>query len=256
MKSLFKKIGNKDEADKLIKDATLLLYIIVGLTLINALITDRQALIIVFIESILITLLRRYKSRISGLLLILLFLPPLITQSENVYLSGKGLDIVIEYLIRIFLGVRALEATFKFYGRFSVSERHVAIGYKIYFWLIVAFIGLVNSDLYFFGKMNVYDYIDLPFSLLGFVGLFGYAYRKTFFNAVVWKLTFFVIIFWDAAYGLFLYELRSTSVISLRLKVGIILFVSCLLLPYYFGLYRYGYKSDDIWNKKNRIHNN
>jgi len=250
MKSLIKKIITKDDAEKVINYATLVLYILVGLKLLVMIVTAHNKFVTVFIELLLITLLRQYRSRVSGFLLTVLFLPPLIYQTQNVFTSGTGFELMIEYLIRICLSIRGLEAAIKFHGRYTIASRHISIGYKVYFWLLVPTFGFLYINSTFLNKPNVYDYIDLPFSLFGLAGLFGYVYKKTLFNAMIWKIFLIFIIAWDTLYAFFLYEPQSTNTLSLGVKIGAASILFCLLLPYYVALYLYGYRSDSIWNKQ------
>lgn len=263
MKSLIKKITTKDEAEKVIKDATLALYILVGLKLLAMIVTAHHKFVIILIELLLITLLRQYRSRISGFALTVLFLPPLIYQTQNLFTPGRELDIIIEYLICIFLSIRASEAALKFHGRFNISPRPIisirckgycrpiiSVGYKVYWWFLLLMIGYFSYDLYILNEAKIYDYIDLPFTIFGLVGLFGYAYKKAIFNSIVWKWSFFIIIFWETLYSIFLYDHQTVNDLSIGLKTGATIFIYAFLLPYYIALYLYGYKSDRIWNNQ------
>lgn len=250
MKSLIKKITTKDKAKRVIKDATLVLYIIVSLKLLLMIVTAHHNFALILIEFVLITLLRQYRSRVSGFVLTMLFLPPLIHQTQNLFTSLKEVDIIIEYLIRIFLSIRATEAALKYHGRINISTQHISIGYKVYMWLQLIIVGYFSYDLFFLNTAKIYDYIDLPFTILGLVGLFGYVYKKTIFNAIIWKWSFLIIILWDTLYGIFLYDYHPINSLSIGFKIGVTIFIYVYLLPYYIALYLYGYKSDRIWNNQ------
>jgi len=249
MKSLIKKITNKDEAKKVIKDATLLLYVFAGLELLLMLLAaPRHNFILISIVLVLITLLRKYQSRVSGFLLTVLFLLPLIYQAQNLFTSRGELEIIIEYIISIFLSIRATEATLKYHGRINISPQKMSCFYKFYLWFLFITIGYFSYDLYFLNEAKIFEYIDLPFTIFGLVGLFGYVYKKAFFNVIIWKWYFFIIILWDILYSIFLYVPHTTHNLTIGLKIGVFIFLFALLLPYYIALYLYGFKSDRIWN--------
>ena len=249
MKSLFKKISNKKEAEKVIKDSTLILFILLCLKLFAFLVTGYNKFLIFFIEMLLIALLRKYKSRLSCVLLVLIFTPPIIIQTQNVFASGEGLVIFIEKLIPIFVSIRALQATLKLNNNYAVSQHQITLGYKLYFWISLILFGVLSIDIYFLREAQINDYINLPLSLIGFVGLFGYVYKRAILNVTIWKIIFFTIIVGEIFYIFFLQEAQPTTDINVGVKVVIIVFLFCLSLPYYVALYLYGFKSNNIWNK-------
>jgi hypothetical protein len=251
MKKIIKQITTKQDAEELIKNASLILYILVGLKLLAMLVTGYYKFGSILLETILITLLRYYRSRVSALVLIIMFLFPIANQIQNLFAPERRLDILIEYLIRIFLSLRSLEAGLKLHGLgITIAPERLRFAYKVYAWLLTIAFGYSSIETFISNQMKTYDYIDLPFTIFGLVGLFGFVYKRAILNPFIWRLAFIVIIFWDAVYSIFLYDYQTDTDLGLGFKLGAVFFITVVLAPYYVALYLYGYRSEGIWNTK------
>ena len=90
--------------------------------------------------------------------------------------------------------------------------------------------------------------LDLPLTVVAYLGLIGYAFRRKLGSRHIWKAVFIVFVAWELIFNFFL------SPDSLG-QVGIATVASwmaVLLLPEYVALWRYGYGQQDLWNDRRR----
>jgi hypothetical protein len=110
--------------------------------------------------------------------------------------------------------------------------------WKFYFWLFSIVIAASWIQLGFV-KLTAHDIIDIPVTVLGLVGLFGFAYRRRIGFAVIWRVLSVAVLAWDIYYNL---------------QAGRTLtpFASVLLItaPCYVALVLYGYRSRSLWSKE------
>ena len=122
------------------------------------------------------------------------------------------------------------------------------IGWRLYLGLL----GLSYALVYWMlgvGWMQTLDVVDGAATLVGFTGLFGYAYRRRLGSAVFWKRWLPVQVAWDLLVMLYLtglgvvHALPEVASASLAEKALQLLFV----LPLYVALFRYGFRSPEVW---------
>jgi hypothetical protein len=162
---------------------------------------------------------------------------------------GSSIIMFIWYSI-LYLPVRRMKRQDKYHDRITVTPQKISFFYKLYLWFTLIIFGSVFYELYFLNEAGIFEYIDIPFTIFGLIGLFGYVYKKAIFNITIWKWYFFIIIIWDIVYTIFLFDTHITQDLSLGVKTGIFIFGFALFLPYYVALYLYGYKSDCVWNNQ------
>jgi hypothetical protein len=254
MKSLFQQISTSAEADKVIKDATLLLLILIGLQLLAELpfgskIPIWKNIIFDSIDICFISLLRWQKKTIYCSLLIVMFLLTIFLHTKYLFSSSSGIITLFEYLFYIYVCIRAWKATRIIQGKSVFISYFLSNGYKWYFFIFLLGSVAIYIDIFVNKSATAIDYFDLPLSLIGVFGLFGYAFKKQIINAFAWKVYFVIIVFWDIF--AFLACPRQPLIVEVNLGVQIIslIFVVCFALPYYLAIYLYGYKSMTIWNK-------
>ena len=126
------------------------------------------------------------------------------------------------------------------------------IGWKMFFLLMlllqIASVYLVFNDI----MKDDYDYFDIldlfiyPFILLA---LFGYAFKKAFFQQLVWKIFFTISLIIDALFLFF--EFSTTPELTDNLIVISIAFaiLTPLFLLQYLALYRYGFTKKEPWDQ-------
>ena len=86
--------------------------------------------------------------------------------------------------------------------------------------------------------------LDLPITFVAYLGLIGYAFQRRLASRRIWKGICVVFVAWEFLFNFFL------SPESLE-QVGIVAVVlmAVLLVPEYVALWRYGYRSEDLWNQ-------
>lgn len=253
MRVLFNKILNNDDAERLIEYATAILFCMVLIKAVAILTIGNKQIVICVIETILIILIRKYKSQIACIFLILFFVPPIIIQSKNMYFSGIGLDILIEYSICIFLGIRSLQAAFKLNPFVkSLSAPYIIHGYKIYFWFFV----LINIGLFYLllHEVTPIDIVNLILTLIGVIAFYGFVFKVPILNRQFWKIYFPISVLWylfNTIFFLYLHFLSNAlNKLPLLYVVEINILIFLVSLPYYIGLYLYGYNAEEIWLEK------
>lgn len=125
-------------------------------------------------------------------------------------------------------------------------------GWKVFFWIFVplaclSFWSVIadveSSNIDKLGEVIVY-------SLIG-TGLFGFSYNKKIFTIRFWRFFIPVAIGWDI-YTLVSqdWSVFSENEIAVYIFIGITLVCLGLMLFFqYFGLYKYAYQSQEIWDK-------
>ena len=112
--------------------------------------------------------------------------------------------------------------------------------WKIYFVFLVA----ISFPAYLQqGFPRTWEITDLLISIIATVGLFGYAWKKQFFNRLFWKIFFFLFIGWSVFYEFFLPKLPQYD--KLLEKIPFILYIITFLIllgPLFVALYLYAFQ--------------
>ena len=121
--------------------------------------------------------------------------------------------------------------------------------WKLYFWLLVFALLALNGAAVKRG-FSMRDAIDVPISLTGLAGVFGFAYQKSIFVSIFWRVFLPVIFVWDI-FANFL----GNGVSGLRdftwLEIVFVIAVYYVLFSAeYVALYLYAFRSEKIWNKE------
>ncbi len=127
--------------------------------------------------------------------------------------------------------------------------------WKVYVWLLavalfISYLAILVSS------PALVDFIDIPISIVAWLGLFAFAYRKRLAVAKFWQAWFFVIVIWDIVYnGYFhLYLGIGQQIDGVgSVEAREVLFSLILLTPEYVALYLYGYKRTGIWTDEPEI---
>jgi hypothetical protein len=123
-------------------------------------------------------------------------------------------------------------------------------GWRFYFWLMSAlFVVAVGFELFQPSDdrfVTVVDYLAWGFSL---VGLFGYAYRRIILRREIWRTWLPLVLIWDS--GVLLRQFwREDLGDDVALFVAIVAFTTLAVIPQYVALYRYGYRSPELWGNR------
>ena len=126
-------------------------------------------------------------------------------------------------------------------GKAQPSRR---TAWRIYAYAILALQGV---GLYYgFFKIDLTRALDYSATMIGIVGLFGYAYRRPFLGQWFWKSWSILLPMWDILMGVWIYPSQEP-----RSEPGLVMayFVLMLLLvPEYVALVRYAYRSPEVWS--------
>jgi len=119
----------------------------------------------------------------------------------------------------------------------STSRR---VGWKVYA-LAIAVLQIVGF-IFDLRKINVAEVLDDLVTIVGMVGLLGYAFRRPVLGQRIWM--FWAVLFpvSNAVIGLWVYPHTGTG--------GHLGYFAAMLLffPQYLAVFRYGYRSSEIWS--------
>lgn len=93
-----------------------------------------------------------------------------------------------------------------------------------------------------FPRLTATDAVDYAITLVGTVGLFGFAFRRRILSPPLWKVWSILFPLWDLFMGAWLYPRQNGGIMQPGYFVAMLLF-----LPEYLGLLRYAYASPELW---------
>ena len=103
-------------------------------------------------------------------------------------------------------------------------------------------------------ESNTFIYVTWQVvSLIGLMALFGYIKQIKIGSPILWSI--FLAVDLSLFFGSAIYSHMEAieshgelgQAISIRVELGVILSLTVLLLPYWFGIYIYAFKSKSIW---------
>jgi hypothetical protein len=123
-----------------------------------------------------------------------------------------------------------------------------SIFWEVYFWCIfISFIGVLgfiilnDEDVFLTNNYSrMFDIFFLMVIIVSSFGIRGYRHEKKYFSKEIWIFFFFLILVDSINYLFFEYSyffLKNTSY----------LFFSIVLFPWYFALYRYTFRMNELW---------
>ncbi|MCU7797486.1 MAG: hypothetical protein KZQ75_10180 [Candidatus Thiodiazotropha sp. (ex Myrtea spinifera)] len=115
--------------------------------------------------------------------------------------------------------------------------------WKTYFFVLLAIFILGFQDYEVTSENITYDL----FIIFGFIGFAGFVFQIAIGKPVIWKLYFGIILIAAGAFLSFI----GYSVISGRFESGMfdILLILVIQIPYWYGLWKYAYKSQKLWSE-------
>lgn len=125
------------------------------------------------------------------------------------------------------------------------------IAWKIYTWLLAVLLVLAYSVI-LSANPAIVDFIDMPLSLVAWLGLWAYSYNRGIFSKHLWMAWLPLIVVWDATYNLY-FEMylgvgQSAGEEEPTTPVGMAIGY-LFILPEYLALYRLGYSSSALWDR-------
>jgi hypothetical protein len=123
-----------------------------------------------------------------------------------------------------------------------------SIFWEIYFWfMLILFIGILgftilNDDIILVGNKysKMYDILFLIIMVVSVFGIRGYVYKKRYFFRELWIFFFFLILVDAINYLFFEYN-------YIFIKNMSYLAFSIILFPWYFALYKYTFRMNELW---------
>ena len=120
--------------------------------------------------------------------------------------------------------------------------------WEVYFWLmLICFIfifgfTILNEDSILIGNMysKMYDILFLLIIIISLFGIRGYINKKRYFFRELWIFFFFLILVDSTNYLLFEYNF-------ILLKNVSYLAFSVIFFPWFFALYKYTFKMNELW---------
>lgn len=126
------------------------------------------------------------------------------------------------------------------------------IGWKIY--LIAIFLlasWTLLDELTESSQFDLISFADQIFLFSGFVGVFGYSFRRRLFQPKFWRTLLPIVVVWDIWLGLDSFK-EFHSVLNqdeVWIAYMALVFALVLIVPTYVALYLYGYRSRNIWER-------
>ncbi len=119
----------------------------------------------------------------------------------------------------------------------------------IYFWGYSLLLGYAYYIL-FRGNPVVWDWLDVPLSVVGMLGVVGFAYKINPLTPSFWKGWLWVIIAWDVTYNLLLTRLwgKAQHIEAEPRRQAWDIGIWFIVIPKYVALFLYSYKSSALWN--------
>jgi len=121
--------------------------------------------------------------------------------------------------------------------------------WKVFFWLV--FVLEIFSIISFFtdAELNIYEAVaELIFYSFVLIGLYGFAYKKRIFKAMLWRIFIPLLLVYDI-YSIATVEFGPTEdkneFIILAIFTAVIIIP--LMLFQYMALIKYAFKSTDLW---------
>ena len=113
------------------------------------------------------------------------------------------------------------------------------VGWKVYA-LAIAVLQVIGF-LFDLRKINIAEVLDDLVTIVGMVGLIGYAFRRHIGGRRIWMLWAVLFPVSNAMIGLWVYPHTGTG--------GHVGYFTAMLLffPQYLAVYRYAYRSPEIW---------
>jgi hypothetical protein len=118
--------------------------------------------------------------------------------------------------------------------------------WRVFFWISAVLMTLVMAFMPF-EILSLFDAIDLLMSIVGTVGLYGFAYYKPVGNVVFWRYFFYFVLFESFVYTLIL-PLMGVEQYGQTVSFDGNYFTGLIYLGFYLvALNGYAYKRPFIW---------
>ena len=128
--------------------------------------------------------------------------------------------------------------------------------WKIYFFLMIVIMAIEFAMRLYFSHVllfSIRNQVELLITLISFVGIYGFIYKKKIISNIFW-IVFFVLVVSYSIWDIYLDVQLNNKLNSIYpTEPGILwstidFFLNYILgLPFYIGLFIYGFRSKEIW---------
>ncbi len=133
----------------------------------------------------------------------------------------------------------------------------ISILWKIYYWsVLICVIGMVamaifGDEVFFVGNIfsKIYDFTFVIIFMISIMGLRGYIYQKRYFSKDIWIFIFSLILI--DFIGNLIYGFKSILLFPLSYVLLYSTIIFLLVLPFYYALYKYTFKMNEMWSIEN-----
>jgi hypothetical protein len=120
-------------------------------------------------------------------------------------------------------------------------------GWRLFFWVSAILMALVIVFVPLVDALSLFDWIDLGFSIVGTVGLYGFAYYKPLGSMIFWRYFFYAVLVESFIYSIVL-PLAGAEQYGQPVNFDSSLLLSfAYLLFYLIALNAYAYKRPFVW---------
>lgn len=116
---------------------------------------------------------------------------------------------------------------------------------QIFWYIYAAF--LATSTIAFFihgGYKSPVFLVDLAFTIIAWVGLFGFVTHSQIFTPVVWQVILAVVVLWDLLFFFFIksrFAVEAPESDTLSMTMASAALMLLLLSPLYYALFQYAF---------------
>jgi len=118
-------------------------------------------------------------------------------------------------------------------------------GSKLYWWAYFVFVTLASARFAYGSSPSAPSILANALSIASLLGLLGYLTQRRIGARIVWVVVFCVVVFVAALGFVWLTVLAAHG--HPRLKLSALAFAFLLLLPHWYALWRYAFRSPHIW---------
>ena len=118
--------------------------------------------------------------------------------------------------------------------------------WKVFFWIFTVIIALYHASV---GFPRIWEFVDLVFSIIAVVGLFGLSWERKIFTRLFWRIFLIVCISWGIFYSYLLPDIPINYTVPVSEEF---LFIDSVLtwvltILVFVAIFLYGFKRNYLW---------
>ena len=127
------------------------------------------------------------------------------------------------------------------------QDHRNSLGWRLFFWVSAVLMLLVVAFVPLLEMLSLFDWIDLGFSIVGTVGLYGFAYYKPLGSIIFWRYFFYAVLIESFIYSIVL-PLAGVEQYGQAVNLDSSMLLSIAYLFFYLiALNAYAYKRPFVW---------